>query len=85
MNRTTRARFTVLLAMYAVAFGGRIVLADAVGDFNKRFGAEARKVAVGKIPADNAKFANKLLPPPRQRKRRSRVLNLLICGYRQID
>ena len=61
MNPAARLAIAVLSAGAVAAFGGGIVLADAVGEFETIFGAEARKVAASGIRSDDAAFAARLL------------------------
>jgi len=61
MNYATRLTLTVLLTISVVALSGGIVLADAAGDYETIFGAEAKKVAASGSKTDDAAFAAKLL------------------------
>ena len=61
MNPATRFTLAVLSTVSIVALTGRLVLADAAGDYETLFGAEAKKVAASGAKADDAAFAAKLL------------------------
>jgi hypothetical protein len=58
MNQAARSIVTVLAGL---VLGGGVVWADAGGDYEKQFGAEAKKVLASKSTADDAAFAKKLL------------------------